>query len=214
MGSQEHTKATRIISSGTAPKPGAVRTEELPQATSSPQPLFRKLTNRPMLAAGVLTTVVLGSFALAGVAGALTDKSPVSVTSTDRGSRPAADPSKNSRLQRTDNAGKNGKGAQGADAAGKDKGANGQPSPSHAGLCQAYRSKVGEHPGKALQSPAFTSLIKAAGGNDNVAGYCARVLAAKQDQNKGEGKGGNNQNDHGSDRADEARNENGNQGKN
>jgi hypothetical protein len=56
--------------------------------------------------------------------------------------------------------------------------AQGSPSPSMVGLCTAYQAAVADNPGKALNNPAFTVLITAAGGKDNVAGYCATVLAS------------------------------------
>ena len=51
------------------------------------------------------------------------------------------------------------------------------PSPSLRGLCQAYTSQVGSNPGKALDSPAFTALITAAGGKDSVTAFCTSLLA-------------------------------------
>jgi hypothetical protein len=51
------------------------------------------------------------------------------------------------------------------------------PSPSLHGLCQAYTAHVGSSPGKALDSPAFTALITAAGGKDSVTAFCASLLA-------------------------------------
>jgi hypothetical protein len=45
------------------------------------------------------------------------------------------------------------------------------------GLCTAYQAAVADNPGTALDNPAFTALIAAAGGKDNVAAYCATVLA-------------------------------------
>jgi hypothetical protein len=53
------------------------------------------------------------------------------------------------------------------------------PSPSLRGLCQAYTAHAADNPGKALDNPAFTALITAAGGKANVAGFCATTLAAK-----------------------------------
>jgi hypothetical protein len=50
------------------------------------------------------------------------------------------------------------------------------PSPSLVGLCTAYEAKVADNPGKALTGPAFTALITAAGGSDNVAAFCVTVL--------------------------------------
>ncbi len=52
------------------------------------------------------------------------------------------------------------------------------PSPSMYGLCHAYTAGVAAAPGKALKNPAFTALISAAGGKDNVAAFCAAVLKA------------------------------------
>ncbi len=54
---------------------------------------------------------------------------------------------------------------------------NASPSPSLRGLCQAYTAHVGGSPGKALDSPAFSALITAAGGKDKVAAYCASLRA-------------------------------------
>jgi hypothetical protein len=53
------------------------------------------------------------------------------------------------------------------------------PHPSFVGLCRAYKAGAGDAPGKTLDNPAFTSLIKAAGGKDKVAAYCADVLTAE-----------------------------------
>jgi hypothetical protein len=51
------------------------------------------------------------------------------------------------------------------------------PSPSLVGLCRAYTAGAGSEHGKALDSPAFTVLITAAGGKDQVPGYCADLLS-------------------------------------
>lgn len=47
------------------------------------------------------------------------------------------------------------------------------------GLCRAYQAGAGTAPGKALDNPAFGSLIEAAGGKDKVPAYCSDVLAAE-----------------------------------
>ncbi|MCU1593811.1 MAG: hypothetical protein JWO12_1203 [Frankiales bacterium] len=52
------------------------------------------------------------------------------------------------------------------------------PHPNLKGLCQAYGSGNKATHGKALQSPAFTVLITAAGGKDGVAAYCTALKAA------------------------------------
>jgi hypothetical protein len=54
--------------------------------------------------------------------------------------------------------------------------AQGSPSPSLVGLCTAYQADVADSPGKALDNPAFTALITAAGGKDNVIAYCTAIL--------------------------------------
>lgn len=51
------------------------------------------------------------------------------------------------------------------------------PSPSLRGLCQAYTAHVGSNPGKALDNPAFSALITAAGGKDKVAAFCVSLRA-------------------------------------
>ncbi len=55
--------------------------------------------------------------------------------------------------------------------------AHASPSPSLVGLCHAYTAGAGHNPGKALDNPAFTALITAAGGKDKVAAYCAKILS-------------------------------------
>ncbi len=49
------------------------------------------------------------------------------------------------------------------------------------GLCRAYLSGNKAVHGHALQSPAFTALVTAAGGADNVAAFCAPIVAAPSD---------------------------------
>jgi hypothetical protein len=52
------------------------------------------------------------------------------------------------------------------------------PSPSLVGLCRAYSAGVATANGKALDNPAFTVLISAAGSKDAVTSYCIGVLDA------------------------------------
>jgi hypothetical protein len=58
------------------------------------------------------------------------------------------------------------------------KPADADPAPSMTGLCQAYQAQVAEDPGKALDSPAFTALVTAAGGADKVPAYCDTVTTS------------------------------------
>ncbi|MEU4716906.1 hypothetical protein AB0F73_25085, partial [Micromonospora purpureochromogenes] len=39
-----------------------------------------------------------------------------------------------------------------------------------------YRAAAGDNPGRALDNPAFADLVTKAGGRDEVAGYCERVV--------------------------------------
>lgn len=59
--------------------------------------------------------------------------------------------------------------------------AGGNPAPSMAGLCRAYNAEVSNNPGKAMESPAFTALVDAAGATDKVDGFCKEKLAAAAD---------------------------------
>jgi hypothetical protein len=54
------------------------------------------------------------------------------------------------------------------------------PSPALQGLCHAYAAGAGSNPGKALDNPAFSALITAAGGRDKVTSYCATVVEASK----------------------------------
>lgn len=53
----------------------------------------------------------------------------------------------------------------------------GNPSPSLKGLCTAFLAGAGSEHGAALDSPAFTALITAAGGRDKVESYCTALVA-------------------------------------
>ncbi|MFJ9783069.1 hypothetical protein ACIRSS_26045 [Amycolatopsis sp. NPDC101161] len=68
------------------------------------------------------------------------------------------------------------------------------PSPSLAGLCHAYDAGGKAEHGKALESPAFTALIRAAGDRTKVDGYCAALVEQESpgrghDTGPGNGKG-------------------------
>jgi hypothetical protein len=52
------------------------------------------------------------------------------------------------------------------------------PSPSLVGLCHAFTAGAGSDHGKALENPAFTALITAAGGKDKVDTFCTNLLAS------------------------------------
>jgi|GEM_PF-2672605 len=63
-------------------------------------------------------------------------------------------------------------------AADKPDQAGGNPDPSMVGLCQAYSAAASDNPGKALESPAFTALLAAAGSAEQVDGFCQQQTAA------------------------------------
>jgi hypothetical protein len=62
--------------------------------------------------------------------------------------------------------------------------ASAAPSPSMVGLCTAYANVVNSH-GKALDNPAFTALVTAAGGKDKVTSWCTTLLAQQKAQHQG-----------------------------
>jgi len=78
----------------------------------------------------------------------------------------------------------------------RDAGDKGSPSPSLVGLCRAYFAGNKAERGKALENPAFSALIDAAGGTDNVETFCdtflasAKPQASKTDGNTDDAKGG------------------------
>jgi hypothetical protein len=54
------------------------------------------------------------------------------------------------------------------------------PSPSMVGLCRAYAAGEKANHGKALDSPAFTALVTAAGDKAKVSGWCTTLLAQQK----------------------------------
>lgn len=56
---------------------------------------------------------------------------------------------------------------------------NATPSPSLPGLCVAYFAQPVQDRGKALQSPAFTVLVTAAGGPEKVEDFCTDLTPAQ-----------------------------------
>jgi hypothetical protein len=132
-------------------------------------------------AAAVVALAAAGGVAVAATTGTLPttltgsehSTSGVSAASSHQAGRPSARPS----------ASENGKGRDG-DKDGKEhdgqgpEGANGSPSPSLVGLCHAVDAGNKDDHGKALENPAFTALITAAGGKDKVDAFCATLLAA------------------------------------
>jgi hypothetical protein len=54
------------------------------------------------------------------------------------------------------------------------------PGPSILGLCKAWSAGATDNPGKAAESPAFRSLVEAAGSTEDVPGYCAVQESTEQ----------------------------------
>jgi hypothetical protein len=61
--------------------------------------------------------------------------------------------------------------------------------PAAQGLCRAWSAGQGGQHGAKLDAPAFAALVKAAGGTNRVADYCAQVTASTAGSH-GQGQGG------------------------
>lgn len=130
-----------------------------PDPESRRQSMFKSALAKVLTVKAAIVVAALGAsgVALAASTGALPtpwSDTPANPPATSRAATPTAPPS--------------------ADPTGKpaDAGSDATPSPSTAGLCEAYTAQVGEDPGKALDSPAFKALVDAAGSKDNVPAYC------------------------------------------
>ncbi|MGW5714807.1 hypothetical protein ACWEVP_01470 [Amycolatopsis sp. NPDC003865] len=139
----------------------AARHDRAPRPRS---PSMSKSRLRPVQVAAVAAAV----FAVGGVAAAATGVLPLPgggatpAPAASEHARPAAGPSPAATSAHP------GEGTPAASPA--------SPSPSPAGLCHAYEAGSKDEHGKALDSPAFTALITAAGGRTNVDAYCAALL--------------------------------------
>lgn len=87
-------------------------------------------------------------------------------------------------------------------APGKPNGDNASQSQSSslAGLCNAFTAGAGADQGKALENPAFTALITAAGGKDKVPAYCADLAGKPGKSGNPPGKPGTPGNGNGPDK--------------
>ena len=68
-------------------------------------------------------------------------------------------------------------------------GPNATPSPSLVGLCTAFLAGAGEDHGKALENPAFSALVTAAGDPENVDSFCAELGVTEPGADRGSGSG-------------------------
>jgi hypothetical protein len=55
----------------------------------------------------------------------------------------------------------------------------GTPHPSLHGLCHAYQAGATNNHGKALHNPAFSALVKAAGGRTGLTSYCDGLVGPR-----------------------------------
>jgi hypothetical protein len=116
-------------------------------------------------AAAVAAATVLSGVAVAAGTGHLPTQHQDGATARDTHASQAAEPAES-----THPTGK-------PSSAGSSGDHSATPSPSMVGLCRAFTAGAGSNPGKALENPAFTALITAAGGKDKVTTFCTAVLA-------------------------------------
>ena len=113
--------------------------------------------------------------------------SGLSAADSHRAGKPSADPSASVKGKNRD---RDGKELDGTEADGRKhngqgpEGAQGSPSPSMVGLCHAVDAGNKDDHGKALENPAFTALVTAAGGKDKVDLFCATLLASASEAPK------------------------------
>jgi hypothetical protein len=140
-------------------------------------------------AAAVVALAAAGGVAVAATTGTLPttltgsehSTSGVSAASSHQAGRPSARPSASEKGKGRDgdkDGNQNGNNQNGDQNGNGPEGANGSPSPSLVGLCHAVDAGNKDDHGKALENPAFTALITAAGGKDKVDAFCATLLAA------------------------------------
>jgi hypothetical protein len=144
-------------------------------------------------AAAVFALAAAGGVAVAATTGTLPttltgsehSTSGMSAASSDHAGGPSARPSASEKGKGRDgekdgnNQNGNHNGDQNGNQSGNGpEGANGSPSPSLVGLCHAVDAGNKDDHGKALENPAFTALITAAGGKEKVDAFCATLLAS------------------------------------
>lgn len=161
----EHAKLAALLSAAAAVRPGAqpgeqqavraFRTASLAPASRARVGLRRMLAVK---AAAAVTLVAAGGVAVAATTGYLPGRlggsHPVTShgpSAATTGGRPGVSPVPS------------------------------PPSKALVGLCRAYTSRGPVERGKALQTPAFRSLVDAAGGRDLVDPYCRAALATADD---------------------------------
>ncbi|MGH3745712.1 MAG: hypothetical protein ACRDTP_12700, partial [Mycobacteriales bacterium] len=111
-----------------------------------------------------------GGLALAATTGALPDQSGHP--------HPAVTPSSMGNHGAGGAGSKNNHPAIGADSSSATASASATPSPSLVGLCRAFQAGATSNPGEAVNNPAFTALVTAAGGVEGLDAYCTALVGA------------------------------------
>jgi len=129
-----------------------------------------------------VAAAVLGVLALGGVAAA-TGNLPApaqQIVDSHRGGASANGTA--AIMDHSKGQGANGQGQASHDPSGANGQANGQgpdlTGPAAKGLCQAWSVGQGVDHGKKMDAVAFAALVKAAGGEANIASFCTKVMAA------------------------------------
>jgi hypothetical protein len=169
------------VSAFRAAHPGPVTQPGRPSVLST---LLSKILTAK-IAAAAMTVAAVGGVAVAATTGVLPPA---------HGGAPAGVPATSSQSPRTP-APQESPGTPGTtpETAKNDDAGNGHqasapaPAPSLVGLCHAYLASTASNPGKALDSPAFGALIKAAGGANNVRSYCDDMPAKHEGHPNGAG---------------------------
>ncbi len=134
-----------------------------------------KLLSAKLVAAAAVATAATGGVALAAATNTLPDQAQsvahdiLNAPSPDAHGKPSQAPSEAGKPEATSS-----------------HAPKGTPSPSLRGLCTAYQAGVADSHGKAMDSPAFSALVTAAGGTDNVADYCTKLIGAPSTHPSGE----------------------------
>ncbi|HTI23451.1 MAG TPA: hypothetical protein VL652_20820 [Kutzneria sp.] len=152
----------------------AFRAARLTTAAQPQRPLLAKLLSAKLAAVVAVLAVAIGGVATAAVIGYLPGplggNSHVAPSRSSDPTPSAVAPPPTTHPTTTEHRDDNGAAAT----------SSGTPSPSLTGLCNAFTAGAGSDHGKALDNPAFSALITAAGGRDQVDAYCAGLLGSKQ----------------------------------
>lgn len=162
----------------------AARQRPLPSDNPRGEPMSKMLLSKLLAAKAVVAIALLGGATGVAVAASATSGLPDTLPATasehasPRGpgdATTATDDATDPAAATSDAA--DGEQADATDATGAADPGHATPSPSLEGLCKAFAAGATDNPGKAAENPAFTALITAAGGIDNVPAFCAQLQA-------------------------------------